>query len=485
MFFKLQSSTPKTPTGFLSLFVLIFSALAIVMLSGFIIWADAGLKSVQRQSNQASALAVAEAGIEYYRWHLAHDPDDFQDGTSGSGPYLHDFFDKNGLKIGQFSLVITPPPAGSTVVEIESTGTVEAAASISKTIRARLAIPSFSKYAVLINAAVRFGPGTEVFGPIHSNGGVRFDGLAHNLVTSALAQYDDPDHSGGNEFGVHTHVSPADPLPPNLVPLRPDIFLAGRQFPVPAADFAGVTTDLAEAKSLAQSDNSYYGPSGFKGYHLVLKTNDFFDLYRVTKVKTPPSSCTNVLGQSGWGTWTVEQQTLLGNFPFPSKGVLFFEDNLWIEGKINSARLTIASGRFPENPTTYTTITTNNDLLYTNYDGQDVVGLISQGNIGPGWTSEDDLRIDAAVIAQNGRVGRYYYQPPSGGRSRCSPYHIRQNITLYGMLASNQRYGFAYTDGTGYQIRNLNYDPVLLYGPPPYFPLTADYYQPIGWEEEK
>ena len=38
------------------------------------------------------------------------------------------------------------------------------------------------------------------------------------------------------------------------------------------------------------------------------------------------------------------------------------------------------------------------------------------------------------------------------------------------------QYGFAYTGGTGYQIRNLNYDANLLYSPPPYFPLSGSQY---------
>jgi len=53
------------------------------------------------------------------------------------------------------------------------------------------------------------------------------------------------------------------------------------------------------------------------------------------------------------------------------------------------------------------------------------------------------------------------------------------------MLGSSQRYGFAYTDGTGYITRSLIYDANLLYGPPPSFPLTADAYTPISWDELK
>ena len=53
------------------------------------------------------------------------------------------------------------------------------------------------------------------------------------------------------------------------------------------------------------------------------------------------------------------------------------------------------------------------------------------------------------------------------------------------MIVTDQRYGFAYTDGTGYQTRNIIYDANLLYSPPPSFPLTSDQYQTISWEEVK
>lgn len=465
--------------GQLPLIVLLFSTLAMIILSGFFIWADTNLKGVYRNTDQSLAFAIAEAGIEYYRWHLAHAKQDFKDGTNGPGPYVHDYLDKNGVKIGRFSLEITAPLVGSTVVGIKSTGMVDSDPSITKIIEVKMAVPSFAKYAAVINANVRFGSGTEVFGQVHTNGGIRFDGLAHNIVTSALQSYDDPDHSGANEFGVHTHLAPADPLPPSVVPNRADVFQAGRQFPVPAVDFAGITQKLSEIKAAAQSSGFYRGASGAFGYDLVFKTNDTFDLYKVTQLTSLPSGCGNALSQSGWGTWSINSESLLGNFAIPANGLIFLEDNAWVRGQINTARATIASGRFPDNPSTRSSITVNSNLLYTNYDGQDVISLLAQKDLNIGLNSANDLRVDAALMAQNGRVGRFYYS------SSCGANYKRNSITSDGMIASNNRYGFAYTDGTGYQIRNLIYDANLLYGPPPSFPLTSDNYQQIYWSETK
>ena len=472
-------------SGQMTLYVLVFSAVSIIVLSGFVIWADANMRAVFRDTDKAQAFMIAEAGIEYYRWHLAHAQNDFQDGTGSEGPYVHELKDKDGIVIGSFSLDITAPPVGSTVVTINSTGTVTADSTVSKIIEAKMAIPSFAKYAVVLNSFVRFGEGTEIFGPIHSNGGVRMDGLAHNLVSSSVEKANDPDHSGSDEIGVHTHVAPIDPSPPAPAPLRPDVFMVGRHYPVAPIDFGGISHDLATIKTDAQSDGFYRGPSNDDGYHIILKTNDTFDLYRVTKILNPPNGCVSVLGQQDWDTWTIENQTLLGNYPFPENGLVFIEDDVWVEGTIDTARLTIAAAKFPENSSNYAHITTNNDVRYTNYDGQDSLSLIAQGNFNAGLASEDDLRVDAALIAQNGRVGRYYYRAPSGNQLRCGPYHTRQKITLYGMISSRDRYGFAYSDDTGYVSRIIIYDANLLYGPPPSFPLTADFYTPIFWNEKK
>ncbi|MEK7090375.1 MAG: hypothetical protein AAB930_02190, partial [Patescibacteria group bacterium] len=332
-------------------------------------------------------------------------------------------------------------------------------------------------------------PATRVVGPIHANGGIHYDGIAENLVTSSRTTYNDPDHSGSDEYAIHTHTALVDPLPPVSLPVRSDVFYAGREFPVPVVDFKSITESLASIKSKAQSSGRYFGRSGSSGYHIVLKENDTFDVYRVRKIVKRPSNCKNKLRQRGWKTWSIRttsgSETLIGNYPIPANGLVFAEDHVWVDGKINIARLTIASGRLSADENDeYTNIIVNKDLVYTNYDGQDIIGLIAQGNITVGMVSENDLRIDAAMIAQNGRVGRYYYRPPDS-KTRCSPYHNRLSILLFGAIATNSGYGFAYTDGTGYQTRNIIFDSNLIYNPPPGFPLTSAFYEQISWEEVK
>src|SRR3989344_9630360 len=220
----------QSQRGVLLIPIIIFAGVALVIIGGIMNWTKITIEANRNLLTREKAIQLAESGIDYYRWHLAHDDDDFQDGTGGPGPYYHLVYDKDNNVVGEFVLEITPPPVGSTKVTIESTG-VPSGSSVSRTIRVEMAKPSLAKYAVAANDVMRFGEGTEVFGPIHSNNGIRFDGFAHNIITSALSSYNDPDHTGGNEFAVHTHVSPTDPLPPASVPSRPDVFEVGRQFP--------------------------------------------------------------------------------------------------------------------------------------------------------------------------------------------------------------------------------------------------------------
>ncbi len=469
----------KYQCGQLTIQILILGFVTVTMLSGFVLWSDTYVRNVSREKNKSQAFTIAEAGIEYYRWHLAHAPQDFKDGTASSGPYIHPYYDKDNVRIGEFQLDITAPATGTTIVQIVSTGKVDADPTATKVIKVKMGLPSLARFSVAANADIRFGEGTSVYGQLHSNGGIRFDGTAYNVVTSAKDKYDDPDHSGGQEFGVHTHVSPTDPLPPTSTPVRTDVFKAGRQFPVPAVDFTGITVDLANIKAQASTSGKYYGPSGKSGYEIVLRTDDKFDIYKVNTLKAAPNNC-NSDGAVGWGTWSINTTSSVATgVAIPANGLIFVEDDVWVRGQINTARVTIASGRFPVNSNTYASITVNNDLKYTNYDGSDVISLMTQRNINAGLKSDDDLQIDAALVAQNGRVGRYYYG------SSCGTEYKRSTISLYGMLASNRRYGFAYTDGTGYATRNLTYDGYLLYGPPPSFPITASQYDIISWEETK
>lgn len=418
------------------------------------------------------AFQIAESGIQFYRWYLAHEVEgrtaqqieDFWDTGNPYGvatPYEAEYRDPNGDAIGKYSLTVTPPADGSTEVTVRATGWTYRFPDATRIIQVRFRKPAWSEYIVLANDDLRFGAGTEVFGKIHSNQGIRFDGLAHNIVSSALSTYNDPDHTGANEFAVHTHDSPTDPAPPTAVPDRSDVFESGREFPVASVDFTGVLGDLSNMKTqaLAGTNGSLYFDNSNQGQHIILNTDDTFSIRTVRSF----IASTNEINQyqGNWSTYTI-----------PNDGVIFVENNVWLEGTVNGKRVTIVAANLISS--SEKSIYIGKDIRYTNYDCTDVIGIVGQSDVEIYKGSEDDLRIDGAMIAQSGRVGRTHYT--GGGATKTL-------LTIYGAIASNERYGFAWTDGTGYQTRNLYYDNNLLYCPPPFFP-TGTQYEMDLWQEE-
>ncbi len=472
----MNSSHPTLRGSILAYGLVIMFMISIILTSiiGFVV---SQTKYALQVHAREQAFQIGESGIHFYRWYLAHQVEgrtaqqvaDFWATGNPYGvaaPYEVEYVDPGGAPVGKYRIEVTPPTAGSTIVTVRSTGWTYRYPDAVRTIEVRFRRPSWSEYAVIANDNMRFGAGTEVFGRIHSNQGIRFDGVAHNIVTSSISAYNDPDHGGGNEFAVHTHDTPTDPLPPAAVPARADVFEAGRSFPVAAVDFNGMLGDLSYMKSQAQSgvNSSRYFGNASQGRHIILKANDTFDIRTVQSF----NASTNLINQytGGWS-----------NYAIPDDGVIYVENNVWLEGTVNSRRVTVVAANLIS--ASKKTMYLGKDVRYTNYDCSEMIGLIGQQDVEVYRDSNNVLRLDASLIAQSGRVGRSNYVGVNA---------LRDTITVNGAIASNQRYGFAWADMlgnhvSGYQNRNLYYDNNLLYCPPPYFP-TGTQYEMDLWKEQ-
>lgn len=471
----------------ITLFItLVFWTILFMVLVALVSWFISMMQTTTHSANRTQALHIAEAGIEYYRWRLAHDPDDFTDGTGLPGPYIHDFHNASGTKIGEYAISVVPPSLGSSVVTIHSTGTLSQTGT-RRAVRSQLSVPAISVFEILSDANLQFGTSSSINGRIHSNEGIRFDGLAQNIVSSSRETYDDPSHTGSDEWAVHTHATTVDPLPPTILPTRSDVFSAGRLIAQPAIDFTGMTVDYLDIFEKAHASGTYIGPSQGLGYRIELQTDDTYDLYEVNTTVIPHWSCDNTLNEDGWESWSIDTESLVGNFAFPENGLVYVDDHVWVEGSIDGAHITITAAHFPDFPGNRKNIIVNNNLTYTNNDGTDGIGLLAQNNINIGLESADDLEIDGVLFAQHGRVGRHYYRDSwshsSGSVIGCSPYHARDSITLDGLIGSKQAHGFAFSDTTGYATRTFNYDSDLLTSPPPELPFIAEDYSIVDWRE--
>jgi len=463
-----------TITGSIAPALIIIFGVFLAVIYGLLLVLTLQLDYSHRQLASEEALSVAEAGINYYRWHLAHDPTDYQDGTGNTGPYIHEYNDPGGGRIGQYTLNIIPPEDGSNIVTVESTAETDRFPGIQRTITARFGSPSISEYAFLNNGSTWYGSNITVTGPIHSNNGIRMDGTNLSYVRSAKEDY-----QCGSETGC---------LPPQN---RPGVWGAGGdqslwEFPVPAVDFDSISVDLSEMRTAAQTGGLHLDETSNQddGYHIVFNGTTFSvylveDTERVRGYSVPGQGLGNQgLGGCRWLDQLIDDESLLGTYNISDNPIIFVEDNLWVEGTVDG-RVTVAAATFPLQSSSVDVWIIDN-LVYAAYNGSDNIGLVAEGDIYLARDVPNQFNIDGALISQQGKIIRHGYYTGCGGGS----WSIKQKLTINGSLTSyfKSYWNFGNPLVSGFVEREINYDSNLLYAPPPYFPTTGEY-ELISWEE--
>lgn len=454
----------KRQQGVILIYEILVTFIFSVVMVAILATGNLQIRALRSSVNREQALQIAEAGVNYYQWHLSHFPTDYQDGTGGPGPYVHDYVDRDTqVVLGQFSLLITPPPTGSTVVTIQSTGYTLTNPNQKRVVTTRYGIPSLAQFAFLTNESVWIGDTENVSGKLHANNGIRFDGTGNAPIESAKQTYTCPSWQG----------SPCPATKPGIWGAAPQSTKNFWKFPVPAIDFSSVTADLANIKSGAQTSGLYLPPSSAQGYSLVFNSNNTVTVYKVTSLRAHRTGW-DVNGVAHNEDLDYNSRALQFTQNLPANGLIFIEDRTWVEGAV-SGRVLVAAGRLPYNPSTAPSILIPNNILYAAKDGTVSLGLVAQKDILVTYYAPTTLEIDAALIAQNGSVQRYYF---SG--------NIKTSITTYGSLMTFGVWTWSWVNGSGqivsgYTNTNTVYDANLLYAPPPNFPLSAQGYQQISW----
>lgn len=497
------------------------SVLTVILNNFFVVGNDI---SSQRSFN------IAEAGLNYYLWHMSHNSADYKDGQStpvtpdpalGYGPYQHTYTDGSGTNAGTFTLWIKPQGNGSTIASVRSIGKASGS-NITRTVQAQIGASSFAAYGVVSDSALWFGPDEIADGPVFSNQGVEMDGTNNSTVSSSNTTYVPPAglHStnypnGQSHPGVWCDTSVVSPVNCNTRDKTNWIY------PTTQVDFNQVSGSLCTMKkaafasdsstaSLATQSNACsqtptartpaYLPqrsSSFnqsRGYMVELNTDGTYNLYNVNNVKDAKT-----VGYAN----ALTLQSVATNIVAPSNGVIFAEDNVWVRSNPTyHGRVTIASGRLATNYTTDLTIADN--LAYSTKNGSDAVGLVAEGNVyigsfAPPSTSSFTLEVDAAVLAETGSV-----EYPSNyvfSNNTCTRGWVNNNQTLnfYGSVATRQTWTWSWlwnskcgdnvsdpsTPGqyiSGFKYNTTHYDNNLLYNPPPSYPLTGGY-DILSWRE--
>jgi hypothetical protein len=466
-----------------------------------------------------NALSIAEAGADYFRWKLPDSIDEItdfyiQDGqawcTNGEteevcgslewcGPYTHEYVGSTGDIEGEFNLCIKPKKICNKIlgVQIKSLGSTVEFPDVQRGVQVKLASTSIAEYAYLLNDYVWVGEDRQIFGKYKSNEGIKMDGTNNSLVESAVAggswlcdktfgcsPSDCPEHCVQETDdcrcpGVAGIGGPKDLWHPNE--------LGDENLP-PTFSFSGITAELDGIETLAIAQGMRYPPSTDndpqgKGYHLILNGNGTFDIKIITGLER--IQCYSM--ENGWSEICDEKITNYSssweeiNVPLSSDcGLVFIEDNLWIEGTV-FGKATIAAAGSPE-----TSVIINGNIEYATDppDGSDSLAVITKKNILVPLYSPDNMKIHGVFVAQNGHFGRHHY--PSGWHD---PWHKRNKLTIYGSIVSNGRVGTKWYTGShwasGYNERRNFFDSRLAKDPPPMLPAVSPALEFISWEETK
>ena len=460
----------KINVGTITPGLLVISSAFIVVIYAILFVLGIQLDFSHRQVSSEQALNIAEAGINYYRWVLIKNPNDFQDGTGAPGLYEHDYQDPQGEVIGRYRLEITPPDTND-IATIRSTGWTLQYPNVRRTIIAQYGKVALSSYAFVVNTNLWFGNSITVHGKVHSNGGIRQDGTNTSTLQSARSTY-----TCGIESGC--------PNPEE----KPGIWGTGQEeslwdFPVPPIDYDGLNVDFLEMKNQSQTSEGVYLPPGALGYHIVFSPAGTFNVYEVTaknyvKGYSSENGCENLYQ-------VIVSESLIGTYQVADKDIVFAEADTWVEGTLNGV-ITVAAAQFPLG--SYTTyIWLPNDLTYIDNSGNSRLGLISQTDIVFTKEVPDYFDVSGALVAKDGRVVRHHYNYFGCREGGAGADSQKNEFNFLGTMISNKRSYWNFSSGaqspaSGFVKSELTFDPNMGNNPAPYFPTGG--YQFISWKEE-
>lgn len=442
------------------------------------------------------ALNIAESGLEYYRWFLAHNPSIMDAGVGLVSPYTHIVNDPESGRIGESTITASANLACGKVqwVDLSSRGQSDMTNLFPRTLQARYMRPSVAEYSTLLNANVWAGADRVISGPYFSNGGIRMDGQHNSLVSSAVATWSCDSSFGCSPTQTKNGVWGAGSSP------------ALWQFPTASFNFAGIATDFSTIRSYAQSSgilltstrayvdgvqqgNNFgaVGGSDQRGFHIILRPDDTIDVYRIVSTGAAQARRINNLGAWVSDYHTVNNEQYLGRYAIqPDCPVIYSDAKVWLEGVVGG-KVTLVSadtGSFVPD------IILQNNITYESASGSSGLTAIAEGSVIIPLVAPDEMTVRGIFVAQTGYFGRNYYQ---AGGSRGVPaqynaYITRTKLTTIGTVVSNGRIGTRWSCGgtycSGYAQREDTYDRLLAFSPPPFTPASSVDYKLVLWGEQ-
>ncbi|MEA3293057.1 MAG: hypothetical protein U9P88_01110 [Patescibacteria group bacterium] len=491
-------------TGFITTYILIFGTVFLIMFSGLLGLILSQMKIEKKDIAYENALHIAEAGLNRYLWYITKKSQEIRDGVEigcppsecqDCEPCEYEYIFPGLGVVGKYKLEIEEKRCCgvTSLIVATSTGWTTDFSNTKRKIKIKYVRPSVANYSYILNNPVWAGSDREIQGPYHSNGGIRMDGINNSLVSSPLEEWTCTQSFGCSSCpsncwtegyncvcnGVFTTANGNE----NLFRYGPE--------KVSPFDFGAITMDLANIKEKTKNDGKgkYIGPSGEKGYHVILKENGI----EVRKI-TGLNKVGGVYGIHNYETVYIgNEYSLIKNedsgifYPYSDFGdcrLIYIEDDVWIQGVVKGKITLISADLDISTPKTETNVWLKNDITYTTKDGSDALLLTAQNNNLITPDSPSDMTLDGVYIAQYGNFGRNYYSPYS------YPAYAKKNqLQIYGSIVSNGRVGTSWSSGgvwvSGYSDRKNIFNPDMTINPPPFLPTISSDFDLMEWEEIK
>lgn len=483
---------PETDRGMTTLLVVAFMGIFSLIIGALVGYVLQQAMYGRALHAREEALSIAESGLEYFKWHVAHNTPLREDGTGLQSSYSYTVNDPEGDELGSANITTSAHKQCGQVqwIDVVSEGTANADTRFKRELAARYMRPAVAEYAFITDSGVNYV--SSVTGPVHGNSGVRMDGTNNSTVSSKL---------GADEFWCTSsyNCSPSQWVD-GVFGNGPNSGLW--RFPVSEINFATMLADMEPLPGYANADGLYLSPTRVylngvaqgsqfpsvggvedKGFHIVFNSNGTVTVKRVTQTSSFSSVYNPQTGQYGSDRPDISNETTVGTYTLPSDcSLIYSQAKTWISGTV-SGKITVVAhdpGSFSPDIILGGTINVSEgNIGYATSDGTTGLTAVAEHAVRYANKVPNDMTVRGIFVAQNGFYGRFFYAFSSPSTS----YNIRNSVTLNGSVVSKLRASTWY--GTsGFQNRYTTYDRLQAFEPPPFTPSARVDYGYVLWREQ-
>lgn len=470
---KTGSYSKQSEDGFLIVVVLVFGAIFFTLMTGYVGYVATQNQVINQRYTLDQSLEIAEAGLNYYKWYLHRNTHDVASALPSGGVETHVFSHPEEGDIGEYVIAVASTTYCGAVssIEVTSTGYTYKDPSLTRTVQASFVRPTVAEHSYILDANVWAGADRQIYGPYHSNGGIRMDGTNHSVVSSgkevwSCAERCPPGTTTAK--GVFTTTANANQ----------SLFV----FPTAPVSFGSFVNQLNDIAVSARDNGGYHkNASSYYGYLVEFVGNNRIRVREVTDTYNYRDGngayerhIISSLGSSE--EWTIN----------PSCPVVFIDDKIWLRaepGKKLDSRVSVVSSD---------TVILQGNIEYDN-PSEDGLLVIGDQDVLVGVDVPTNMTINGIFVAQQGHFGRNYYTQTNlldpYGAVNHKPFYKRDSLTINGTIVSKGSVGTKWDNGgtyvSGFANRYNSYDRNLVDNPPPLVPNTSSNYRLINWREVK